>query len=279
MAKSLYLQAQHLGSGAQLIDYAGFDVPLHYGDPRQEHNAVRKDVGIFDVSHLTIVDIEGIQAEDCLRYLLSNDVLKLQYPGRAQHSCLLNEEGGVLDDLIVYYLAHGQYRLVFNAITREHVLAWLTIQMARYQATLYLRDDLVMLAISGPHCFVALKQILAPTEWAITQTLSKRTTVAINDLFISYTSYTGELGVEVMLSKERAESFWQTCMNVNFQPCGLYARDSLRLEAGLNCYGIDMDIEHTPLESHLMRAVDLRSDRDFIGKQALLDKQESTHAL
>lgn len=277
MAKQAFLEEHHGNSDAQLIDYAGFDVPLHYGDPRQEHLTVRSHAGIFDISHLTIVDIEGVQAEDCLRYLLSNDVFKLQYPGRAQYSCMLNFDAGVLDDLMVYYLANGLYRLVLNAVTRDSILAWLTMQMARFQATLSLRDDLIMLAVSGPQSLEKLKQVLTPTEWAITQTLRPKTTVAINDLFISYTAYTGEIGMEIMMPEARAASFWEACTAVGIQPCGLYARDSLRLEAGFNCYGIDMDIDHTPLESNLMHALSLAGDRDFIGKKALLAKQESSH--
>jgi aminomethyltransferase len=279
MAKACFLETEHKNLEAQLIDYAGFDVPLHYGDPRAEHRSVRESAGVFDVSHLTIVDIEGLQAEDCLRYMLSNDVFKLQYPGRAQYSCMLNMDAGVLDDLMVYYLANGLYRLVFNAVTRDNVLAWLTMHMARFDASLSLRDDLVMFAISGPEVFAKLKAVLAPTEWAIMQTLRPKTTVAINDLFFSYTAYTGEKGVEVMVPEARAVELWRACIDANIQACGLYARDSLRLEAGLSCYGIDADIEHTPLECNLMHAVSIRSDRDFIGKGALLARQESNHPL
>ncbi len=279
MAKPSFLHEQHIGLDAELIDYASYDVPLHYGDPTQEYFAVRQQAGVFDVSHLTIVDIEGMHAEDCLRYLLSNDVFKLQYPGRTQYSCMLNMDAGVLDDLMVYYLANGLYRLVFNAASRDTVLAWLTMQMVRFEATLSLRDDLVMLAISGPQSFKKLKDVLAPTEWAIMQTLRPKTTVAINDLFISYTSYTGEKGIEIMLPESRAVSFWHACVAAGIQACGLYARDNLRLEAGHNCHGIDTDVEHTPLESNLMHAVSLTSDRDFVGKQALLARQEQSHPI
>jgi aminomethyltransferase len=278
MGQHTPLYLSHLEAGAKFVDFAGWDMPIHYGSQLQEHMIVRKDAGMFDVSHMTILDLHGKDVASFLRFLLANDIAKLKIPGKGLYSCMLNEEGGVIDDLIVYYLAKDQYRLVFNASTRDIVCAWLTLQLPRFDTTLELRDDLFMLAVQGPKAMARLKQVLTASQSTVTQQLKPFQTLADGDLFIARTGYTGEDGVEILLPNEQAVELWNACLAAGIQPCGLGARDTLRLEAGLNLYGTDMDTDTTPLESNLGWTVALEPEgRHFIGRAALIEQMQHPH--
>jgi aminomethyltransferase len=275
--KTTPLHAVHRASGARMVDFGGFDMPVHYGSQIDEHHAVRRDAGMFDVSHMRVVDLHGEGAaapRAFLRYALANDVAKLKTPGKALYSCLLREDGGVLDDLIVYFLREDFFRLVVNAATADKDIAWLAALAARHAPALRMtpRPDLAMIAVQGPQARAKVWQALPRCE-AATRDLApfNATTVAtpLGEVFIARTGYTGEDGFELVVPAASAEAVWNALRAAGVVPCGLGARDTLRLEAGMNLYGQDMDESASPLESGLAWTVDLKAERDFVGKRAL----------
>jgi len=269
------LNAVHRAAGARMVDFGGWDMPLHYGSQLDEHHAVRRDAGQFDVSHMRVLDLEGADARDFLRATLANDVVKLKTPGKALYSCLLAENGGVLDDLIVYWRGGDAFRIVVNAGTADKDLAWLRAELARQSraAALTPRDDLAMIAVQGPNARAKTWQALPETAQP-TAALKPFNGVDVAarrcPLFVARTGYTGEDGFEIMLPADCAADVWQALVAAGVRACGLGARDTLRLEAGMNLYGQDMDETVTPLESGLAWTVDLSSERDFVGRDALL---------
>ncbi len=256
-----------------MIDFAGWDMPLHYGSQVEEHHCVRRDAGMFDVSHMPVLDIRGADARDFLRQLLANDVARLVQPGKALYSCMLNESGGVLDDLIVYFMAGDWFRLVVNAGTAGKDMAWMDAQRARLAPRLEIepRRDLAIIAVQGPQARQKTWNTL-PEARAATGPLAYFQAALVGDMMVARTGYTGEDGFELMLPAERAESLWRALNEQGVAPAGLGARDTLRLEAGMNLYGQDMDENVNPLESGLAWTVDLKTPRDFIGRTALLAK-------
>jgi len=282
MPKTTPLNAVHRAAGARMVDFGGWDMPLHYGSQLEEHHAVRRDAGMFDVSHMRVLDLTGPDARAFLRYALANDVDKLKVPGKALYSCMLAENGGVLDDLIVY--AHGadRYRIVVNAATAAKDVAWLAALIARQAARVDLaeRNDLAMIAVQGPNARARAWQALPEIEHA-TAPLKPFTGTDVAtrrcELFVGRTGYTGEDGFEVMLPSPCAEEVWGALSAAGVRPCGLGARDTLRLEAGMNLYGQDMDETVSPLESGLAWTVDLSSEREFAGKDALLAQSPTRH--
>ena len=275
--KQTPLNATHRAAGARMVDFGGWDMPVHYGSQIDEHHAVRRDAGMFDVSHMRAVDLAGAGARDFLRLALANNVDKLRDPGKALYSCLLAPDGGVQDDLIVYFLREDFFRIVVNAGTADKDIAWFRRLIAEHapQLTLTPRGDLAMIAVQGPDARAKVWQALPGTE-AATAALKPFTGKSCNasggELFIARTGYTGEDGFEVMVPAARAEATWNALASAGVKPCGLGARDTLRLEAGMNLYGQDMDESVSPLVSGLAWTVDLASPRDFVGKAALLAK-------
>lgn len=264
------LYGKHCEAGARLVDFAGWEMPLQYGSQIEEHRAVRRDAGMFDVSHMAIVEMTGERVGDCLRYLLANDVARLKEPGKALYSCLLNARGGVLDDLIVYYLADGHYRSVVNAATRDKDLDWIEAHSEPFGARIEYRGDLAMLAVQGPQARDKVLRVLPSELAAGARSLAPFTGFERGGIFISRTGYTGEDGYEIMLPADEAPALWDSLREQGVRPCGLGARDTLRLEAGMNLYGQDMDEAFTPLESGLAWTVAWEpTDRDFIGREAL----------
>jgi aminomethyltransferase len=257
----------HVAAGGKMVDFAGWSLPINYGSQLDEHHAVRKSAGMFDVSHMTVVDIRGPQAQSFLRHLLANDVAKLKDSGQALYGCMLNDEGGVIDDLITYYLDDSFYRTVVNAATREADLEWIRHQATEFNVEVEEREDLAMIAVQGPH---ARQHVIDLLKAPHLDQLKPFRAVSHGDYFIARTGYTGEDGFEVLLPAGLAESFWKGLIDAGVVACGLGARDSLRLEAGLNLYGQDMDTGTTPLESNLGWTVAFEpEDRHFIGRQAL----------
>lgn len=266
------LNAKHRELDAKLVDFYGWQMPLHYGSQIEEHHAVRRDAGMFDVSHMLPVDIRGAQARAFLRRLLANDVAKLQTTGRALYSCMLHEGGGVIDDLIVYFMREDWFRLVVNAGCADKDLAWIETRRDVLAAGLEIapRRDLAMIAVQGPRAAEKL-WVAMPGIRDLTEAMKPFTAVSVGDMFIARTGYTGEDGFEVMLPARAAPYFWQSLLEAGVRPCGLGARDTLRLEAGMNLYGQDMDERVTPFESGLVWSVDLKdAQRDFIGRDALM---------
>jgi len=270
MLRQTPLHAVHRAAGAKMVDFGGWDMPVHYGSQIEEHHAVRRDAGMFDVSHMLPVDLHGAEARAFLRYALANDVDKLTVSGKALYSCMLRPDGGVIDDLIVYFLRDDRFRIVVNAATAEKDLAWLQSLAAKRAPALTLtpRRDLAMIAVQGPRAREGVWQTL-PGSRAASEALKPFMAVEFGEYFIARTGYTGEDGFEVMLPATRATEFWNALAAAGARPCGLGARDTLRLEAGMNLYGQDMTETENPLESGLAWTVDLKSPRDFVGKAAL----------
>jgi aminomethyltransferase len=262
------LHDAHLAAGARMVDFGGWDMPLHYGSQIEEHHAVRRDAGMFDVSHMTVVDLRGEHTRAFLAELLANDIGKLTASGAALYGCMLNERGGVIDDLITYFIAESYFRLVVNASTRDKDLAWIGKQAARHGVEVQERRDLAMIAVQGPAARAKAAELLgADRERALA--LKPFTAAALDDLFVARTGYTGEDGWEVIVPATRAEALWDALRGRGIAPCGLGARDTLRLEAGMNLYGSDMDETTTPLESALAWTVAFMPGRAFIGRAAL----------
>lgn len=271
MSKRTSLYDAHVAAGGKLVEFAGWSLPINYGSQLDEHHAVRNSAGMFDVSHMTVVDIRGRQARPFLRRLLANDVARLKDSGQALYGCMLNDDGGVIDDLITYFLDDQFYRTVVNAATREADLEWIRRQASDFDVEIQEREDLAMIAVQGPK---ARQQVIDLLKASALEDLKPFRATNHGDYFIARTGYTGEDGFEVLLSASQAEAFWTGLVDAGVIPCGLGARDSLRLEAGLNLYGQDMDTATTPLESNLAWTVAFEpEDRDFIGRQALENQQ------
>ncbi|HAO74068.1 MAG TPA: glycine cleavage system aminomethyltransferase GcvT [Pseudomonas sp.] len=269
MGQRTPLYDQHLALGAKMVDFGGWDMPLHYGSQVEEHHQVRRDCGVFDVSHMTVVDVAGDQASAYLQHLLANDVARLKSPGRALYSAMLNERGGVIDDLIVYLTDRG-YRLVVNASTRDKDLAWMQAQAADFAVEINERPQLAMLAIQGPHARTRTAELVSQARATLIQELKPFQGLAEGDWFIGRTGYTGEDGLEIILPAEQAPDFLSELVGAGIPPIGLGARDTLRLEAGLNLYGQDMTEEVSPLAANMGWTVAWEpAERDFVGRAAL----------
>ncbi|MCC8344555.1 glycine cleavage system aminomethyltransferase GcvT [Pseudomonas stutzeri] len=269
MGQRTPLYDQHLALGAKMVDFGGWDMPLHYGSQVEEHHQVRRDCGVFDVSHMTVVDVAGEQATAYLQRLLANDVARLKSAGRALYSAMLNERGGVIDDLIVYLTDWG-YRLVVNASTRDKDLAWMQTQMAGFAVEVNERPQLAMLAIQGPHARTRTAELVSQARATLIQELKPFQGLAEGDWFIGRTGYTGEDGLEIILPAEQAPDFLSELVGAGIPPIGLGARDTLRLEAGLNLYGQDMTEEVSPLAANMGWTVAWEpAKRDFVGRAAL----------
>ncbi len=269
MGQRTPLYDQHLALGAKMVDFGGWDMPLHYGSQVEEHHQVRRDCGVFDVSHMTVVDVAGDQASAYLQHLLANDVARLKSPGRALYSAMLNERGGVIDDLIVYLTDWG-YRLVVNASTRDKDLAWMQARAADFAVEINERPQLAMLAIQGPHARARTAELVSQARATLIQELKPFQGLAEGDWFIGRTGYTGEDGLEIILPAEQAPDFLSELVGAGIPPIGLGARDTLRLEAGLNLYGQDMTEEVSPLAANMGWTVAWEpAERDFVGRAAL----------
>jgi aminomethyltransferase len=277
--KATPLNSAHRAAGAKMVDFGGWDMPVNYGSQIEEHNAVRTDAGMFDVSHMCVVDLEGANVRAFLRGLLANNVDKLQAPGKALYSCMLNPQGGVIDDLIVYFFSENWFRLVVNAGTAEKDVAWIRQQNEAAGSGLAITqrrdgaDPIALIAVQGPNARAKVWQVL-PTTQAASESLKPFNAAIVKDtafgeVMVARTGYTGEDGFELAFPAAQAEALWNALAAAGIKPAGLGARDTLRLEAGMNLYGQDMDENVSPLDAGLAWTVDLVSERDFIGKAAL----------
>lgn len=274
MTQQTILNATHRAAGARMVDFGGWDMPIHYGSQVEEHHQVRRDVGMFDVSHMTVVDLHGENVRPFLRHLLANSVDKLKLPGKALYSCMLNERGGVIDDLITYYLSEDFFRLVVNAATRDKDLAWIEKQAGAFGVRVTERPEFALIAVQGPNARAAVLPLLAEADRARIEALTRFSAAQAEGsdgeaLFVARTGYTGEDGFEIVLPQEQAVAFWNRLADAGVKPAGLGARDTLRLEAGMNLYGQDMDEDVSPLEAALAWTVSFDEARDFIGRAAL----------
>jgi len=287
------LNAIHRALGARMVDFGGWDMPVNYGSQIEEHNAVRADAGMFDVSHMCVVDLSGPNTRAFLRGLLANNVDKLQTPGKALYSCMLDEKGGVIDDLIVYFFAEDRFRLVINASTAVGDIEWILSHNAATASGVTItprRGDvapagvskLAIVAVQGPNARQKVYQAFPSTQPA--DTLKPFNALVVHDpemgeLMVARTGYTGEDGFELVVPAENVAGIWEKLSAAGVRPAGLGARDTLRLEAGMNLYGQDMDVHTSPLDAGLAWTVDLQSERDFVGKSAMLASgQQKTFA-
>jgi aminomethyltransferase len=270
MTNRTVLFDKHIEAGAKMVDFHGWEMPINYGSQIEEHHAVRQDAGMFDVSHMTIVDVKGADAQAFLRKLVANDVAKLTVAGKALYTGMLNEEGGVIDDLIVYFFNEEFYRLVVNSATREKDLAWISTQATSFSVDITEQPDWAMIAVQGPNAKNKVAKLLNEEQISAVEGMKPFFGVQAGDLFIATTGYTGEAGYEIMLAPEQAADFWQQLLDAGVKPAGLGARDTLRLEAGMNLYGLDMDETVSPLAANMGWTIAWQpEDRDFIGRSAL----------
>lgn len=276
------LYQSHVDSEGKLVDFSGWELPIHYGSQIEEHEAVRTDAGMFDVSHMVVVDISGIDSKAWLQKLLANDVDKLKTAGKALYSGMLNEQGGVIDDLIVYLMnaEATQYRIVSNAATRDKDMAQFQKVAEGFEITLTERPELAMLAVQGPNAVDKLAQ--AKPSWAETLSGLKPfvgadlSDIEGQDWFVARTGYTGEDGVEVIMHGDDAPAFFELLKQNDIKPAGLGARDTLRMEAGMNLYGHDMDETISPYECNMGWTLALKDERDFVGREALISKRKQS---
>ena len=274
MSKKTPFYQSHLDASAKMVDFAGWDMPIHYGSQITEHEIIRTDAGMFDVSHMTVVDVSGADSGAYLRHLLANDIAKLKQHGKALYSCMLNTEGGVVDDLIVYFLGDQFYRVIINSATRDKDLAWLKRQADDFSdVVLTVRDDVAMIAVQGPTAREKTLSLFESNRSEL-ESVGRFEAATIGDYFIARTGYTGEDGFEILMPLDQAVGFWQQLLKAGVKPCGLGARDTLRLEAGMSLYGTDMDESTSPLCSGLGWTLSISDDRHFIGKSALLAEKE-----
>ncbi len=277
MSKQTVLNATHRALGAKMVDFGGWDMPLSYGSQIEEHHAVRRDAGMFDVSHMTVVDLNGARVREFLRNLVANSVDKLKVPGKALYTCMLNADGGVIDDLIIYYQSDEWFRLVVNAATRDKDLAWIEQQAKTFGVQVAERPELAMIAVQGPNARTKVQSLLSPDTAAKAGKIGKFVACEGDGLFIARTGYTGEDGYEIIVPQDQAVDLWNRLHAAGVAPAGLGARDTLRLEAGMNLYGQDMDDSVSPYEAALAWTVALDDGRDFIGR-AVLEKQKADGA-
>lgn len=274
MLKKTVLNSAHRALGARMVDFGGWDMPVNYGSQIEEHHAVRNNCGMFDVSHMCPVDVVGADCRKFLSRLVANDVAKLQVSGKALYAAMLNGAGGVIDDLIIYFLTETRFRIVVNAGTAEKDLAWMQAKVTEWQLDVCItqrRDDanaLGIIAVQGPNARQKVWQVLPQTK-AATEGLKAFFAAEVDQYFIASTGYTGEDGYEIMLPATEAEALWNALNAAGVAPCGLGARDTLRLEAGMNLYGQDMDETVSPLDAGLAWTVAMKDERDFVGKSAL----------
>ncbi len=270
MTKQTVLNEAHRALGARMVDFGGWDMPINYGSQIEEHHQVRRDAGMFDVSHMTVVDLRGDHVRALLRRLMANNVDKLRSPGKALYTCMLDRAGGVIDDLIVYFREENLFRLVVNAATRDKDLAWIEGEARAFGVSVAERRDLAMIAVQGPNARGRVHGLVHAADRAQVEALAKFSGCEAGALFVARTGYTGEDGYEIMVPSHQAVALWNALLEAGVKPCGLGARDTLRLEAGMNLYGQDMDESTTPFEAGLAWTVALEpADRDFIGRQAL----------
>ena len=279
MTSRTILNDSHRALGAKMVDFGGWDMPLHYGSQVEEHHLVRRDAGMFDVSHMTVVDLTGARVREFLRMLVANSVDKLKVPGKALYTTMLDAQGGVIDDLIVYYMSEAFFRIVVNAATRDKDLAWITAQAKPFDVTVRERSDFGMVAVQGP---TARERVLGLLDADGAQAAGKLGKFAAAEvkakdgtpLFIARTGYTGEDGFEIVVPEDRTVALWDALLAAGVKPAGLGARDTLRLEAGMNLYGQDMDETVTPYEAGLAWTVALDEGRPFNGRD-VLERQKS----
>jgi aminomethyltransferase len=267
------LNKSHIELGAKMVNFSNWEMPISYSSLIEEHNAVRNTVGIFDVSHMSVFDFDGDNQVAFFEKIFANDIKKIYKDNKAIYGALLNEEGGILDDLIIYH-ANNKFRLVSNCSTREQNRQWFEKHAVEFGVKVMERSDMGILAIQGPD---ALNKILGIKEVDNqVNTLQSFGCMFEGDKLYARTGYTGEDGLELIVPTKDINHLWDQALELGCTPIGLGARDTLRLEAGLNLYGNDMTINNHPYESNMGWTIDMSDEsREFIGKDALLSIDQS----
>jgi aminomethyltransferase len=267
------LNKSHIELGAKMVNFSNWEMPISYSSLIEEHNAVRNTVGIFDVSHMSVFDFDGDNQVAFFEKIFANDIKKIYKDNKAIYGALLNEEGGILDDLIIYH-ANNKFRLVSNCSTREQNRQWFEKHAVEFGVKVMERSDMGILAIQGPD---ALNKILKIKEIDNqVNTLQSFGCMFEGDKLYARTGYTGEDGLELIVPTKDINHLWDQALELGCTPIGLGARDTLRLEAGLNLYGNDMTINNHPYESNMGWTIDMSDEsREFIGKDALLSIDQS----
>lgn len=274
MTNKTVLHAKHIEAGAKMVDFHGWEMPINYGSQIEEHHAVRQDAGMFDVSHMTIVDLHGNDAKAYLRRLVINDVAKLEVAGKALYTGMCNTNGGVIDDLIIYYFSDTDYRLVVNSATREKDLEWMHQQATGFDISIIERPEFAMIAVQGPQAKAKVATILSAEQNQAIEGMKPFFGAQAESLFIATTGYTGENGYEIVVPQNEAEDLWQQLLDAGVKPCGLGARDTLRLEAGMNLYGLDMDESISPLAANMAWTISWDDEeRNFNGREVLAQQR------
>lgn len=274
------LNALHRSLKARMVPFAGWEMPVQYSGINQEHQAVRERVGMFDISHMGKFEITGPEVISRLQKLVPSDLSQLQ-PGQAQYTVLLNANGGILDDLIIYHqgeTAMGEQRIItiVNAATTDKDKAWLTAHLDFPGITFTDRSPTQsLLAIQGPMAVKTLQTFVQEDLASVGRFGHLNGTVLGEPGFLARTGYTGEDGFEVMVAPEVGQSLWRSLLDAGVTPCGLGARDTLRLEAAMMLYGPDMDESTTPLEAGLGWLVHLDRKGDFLGRSVLEEQQQT----
>ena len=281
MTQKTILNETHRALGAKMVDFGGWDMPIHYGSQLDEHHLVRQSAGMFDVSHMTVVDLAGARVREFLRHLVANNVDKLQKPGKALYTCMLNPQGGVIDDLIIYFMSEDWFRLVVNASTRDKDLAWIGEQAKAFDVAVRERPEFGMVAVQGPAAREKVIGLLREEDRAPVSKLLRFSARAAQtadgvEVFVARTGYTGEDGFEVIVPEAQTVAFWNALLAAGVKPAGLGARDTLRLEAGMNLYGQDMDEDTSPLAANMAWTIAWEpASRDFVGRAALQAQQDA----
>jgi aminomethyltransferase len=267
------LHESHIELGAKMVNFSNWEMPISYTSFIEEHNAVRNAAGIFDVSHMAVFDFMGGNQIAFFEKIFANDIKKISQNNKAIYGALLNEEGGILDDLIIYH-ANSKFRLVSNCSTREQNRDWYKKHAIEFGVEVIERSDMGILAIQGPD---ALNKILAISEIDHqANNLQSFGCIFDGEKLFARTGYTGEDGLELIVPNSDIKSLWNKALELDCTPIGLGARDTLRLEAGLNLYGNDMTVDNHPYESNLGWTIDMNDEnRQFIGKDALLSINQS----
>jgi len=271
--KKTYLNEFHSTHDGNLVDFSGWEMPINYGSQINEHNEVRTNVGIFDVSHMAVFDFSGDNQVEFLKKLLPNDVTKILNSKRALYSPLLNENGGILDDLIVYHTGNNHFRIISNCATRQQNNDWFNEKAKQFEVKVNFQENASIIAIQGPNSDEVLSTLysLDLKNFHIYQD---------DEVMIARTGYTGEIGFEIISNQKKGLELWNHFISKDVKPIGLAARDTLRLEAGLNLYGSDMTINNHPYESNLGWTIDNSDEnRNYIGKNSLAIEAESKKKL
>ena len=267
------LNKSHIELGAKMVNFSNWEMPISYSSLIEEHNAVRNTVGIFDVSHMSVFDFDGDNQVAFFEKIFANDIKKIYKDNKAIYGALLNEEGGILDDLIIYH-ANSKFRLVSNCSTREQNRQWFEKHAVEFGVKVIERSDMGILAIQGPDALNKILEIKEIDNQA--NTLQSFGCMFEGDKLYARTGYTGEDGLELIVPTKDINHLWDQALELGCTPIGLGARDTLRLEAGLNLYGNDMTINNHPYESNMGWTIDMSDEnREFIGKDALLSIDQS----